>query len=359
MENETESRHSPRLQALRSYAVLDTPAEQAYDDIVALASLICGTPIALISLVDEDRQWFKARVGLDAMETPRGQAFCAHAIVNPEQVMEVQDASKDARFAANPLVTGEPGIRFYAGAPLLTPSGSALGTVCVIDRVPRVLTPVMEEALKALSRHVSALLALRHANIELELLAKAQWERQGQLERYQHKLEALNVELVHQSQTDSLTGLKNRRAFDSVLGVELSRSQRLAFPLALIMVDVDHFKLFNDDLGHVAGDDALRRVAQTLKVQARNYDHVARYGGEEFVLVLPETNVAEASVAAERIRSAIELTDSPQRPITVSVGVALSLAGDTPESLIKRADKAMYQAKGRGRNCVVVQNDTP
>lgn len=359
MENEAESKQSLRLQALRSYAVLDTPAEQAYDDIVVLASLICGTPIALISLVDEDRQWFKARVGVDAMETPRGQAFCAHAIVNPEQVMEVQDASKDARFAANPLVTGEPGIRFYAGAPLVTPSGSALGTVCVIDCVPRVLTPVMEGALKALSRQVTALLALRHANIELELLAKAQRERQSQLERYQQKLETLNVDLVHQSQTDALTGLKNRRAFDSVLGVEFSRAQRLASPLALIMVDVDHFKNFNDDLGHVAGDDALRRVAQTLKVQARNYDHVARYGGEEFVVVLPETSVAEATVAAERIRSAIAMMESPQRPITVSIGVALSLDGDMPESLIKRADKALYQAKGQGRNCVVVTQATP
>lgn len=359
MDSAIEPKQSPRLQALRSYAVLDTPAEQAYDDIVALASLICGTPIALISLVDEDRQWFKARVGLDPMETPRGQAFCAHAIVNPEQVMEVQDASKDARFAANPLVTGDPGIRFYAGAPLLTPSGSALGTVCVIDRVPRVLTPVMQEALKALSRQVSSLLALRHANIELELLAKAQWERQDQLERYQKQLESLNADLLRQSQTDALTGLNNRRAFDGLLGVELSRSQRLAKSLALIMVDVDHFKRFNDELGHVAGDEALRRVAQTLKVQARNYDCVARYGGEEFVLVLPETNVAEATVAAERIRSAIEHTDNPQRPITASVGVALSLDNDTPESLFRRADKAMYQAKGQGRNCVVVLSDPP
>lgn len=356
MESDNESTQSSRLQALRSYAVLDTPAEQAYEDIVALASLICGTPIALISLIDEDRQWFKARVGMDAMETPLGQAFCAHAIVNPEQVMEVQDASKDARFVDNPLVTGEPGIRFYAGAPLLTPSGSALGTVCVIDRVPRVLTPVMEEALRALSRQVSALLALRHANVELQLMANAQRERQAQLERYQQKLEALNADLAHQSQTDVLTGLKNRRAFDRLLSEELSRAQRGASSLALLMVDVDQFKPFNDELGHVAGDDALRRVAQTLQMQARNYDHVARYGGEEFVLVLPETNLTEATAAAERVRGAIEAMYSPQRSITVSVGVALSAQGDSPEQLIKRSDQALYQAKREGRNRIVVRD---
>ncbi len=356
MDSEAESTQSSRLQALRSYAVLDTPSEQAYDDIVALASLICGTPIALISLVDEDRQWFKARVGLEPMETPRGQAFCAHAILNPELVMEVQDASKDARFADNPLVMGEPHIRFYAGAPLLTPSGSALGTVCVIDRVPRVLTPVMEEALRALSRQVSTLLALRHANAELQLVTKAQWERQAQLERYQQKLESLNADLAHQSQTDALTGLKNRRAFDRLLGEELSRAQRGSSSLALLMVDVDHFKLFNDALGHVAGDDALRRVAQTLQLQARNYDQVARYGGEEFVLVLPATNLAEATAVAQRVRSAVETMYSPQRPVTVSVGVAMSAQGDSPEQLIKRADQSLYQAKSEGRNRVAVRD---
>lgn len=153
MDDTFNSVESLRLQALKSYVVLDTPAEQAYDDVVCLAALICGVPIALISLVDEDRQWFKAKVGVDVMETPRGRAFCAQAILDPEQITEVRDASLDSRFASHPLVTGDPNIRFYAGAPLLTPSGSALGTVCVMDRVPRTLTPAMADALKALSRH--------------------------------------------------------------------------------------------------------------------------------------------------------------------------------------------------------------
>ena len=118
-----------RMKVLADYNILDSLPEQAYDDFAKLASAICGTPIALVTLVDDDRQWFKANVGLDIDETPRSQAFCAHAIMDPASVMTVEDATTDQRFAANPLVTGDPGIRFYAGAPLVAPTGEALGTI--------------------------------------------------------------------------------------------------------------------------------------------------------------------------------------------------------------------------------------
>jgi len=159
-----------RLRALQSFEILDTPAERAYDDIVQLASFICKTPIALVSLVDEDRQWFKAKVGLNAAETPRGHAFCAHAIHDPQHVMEVPDAAKDARFELNPLVTGDPNIRFYAGAPLMTEDGDAIGTLCVIDREPRALTQAQSGALQILARLVMNQLDLhrRMAATELE-----------------------------------------------------------------------------------------------------------------------------------------------------------------------------------------------
>lgn len=350
MDRTTAAAEALRLEELRSFGVLDSAAEQAYDDVVKLASFICDTPIALISLIDEDRQWFKARVGMNAMETPRGIAFCAHAITEPHALMEVPDALDDSRFANNPLVTGEEGVRFYAGAPLLTPSGAALGTVCVIDRVPRKLTEAQAEALKALSRQVVQLLALRRANAELELLSRAHTLRQRELEETQRQLKGINEELSEQTLTDALTTLKNRRAFDRLLANEYARALRTRSPLALLMVDVDHFKAYNDQYGHLAGDQALQAVAAAIKSQARAYDHVARYGGEEFAVILPDTQVADTRAVAERIRLAVQNLQGLYRPVTVSVGAAMAEAKTDPVDLVSRADQALYQAKQNGRN---------
>jgi anti-sigma regulatory factor (Ser/Thr protein kinase) len=157
---------SARLAALRSYKILDTEPERAFDDLTRLASQICGTPIAAISLIDDRRQWFKSRVGLSIQEAARSVAFCAHAI-QQRSTMIVPDALGDARFRENPLVTDEPRVRFYAGAPLITPEGHALGTLCVVDRVPRTLTPDQMQSLEALRRQVEAQLELRRNLIEL------------------------------------------------------------------------------------------------------------------------------------------------------------------------------------------------
>ncbi|MDY6900066.1 MAG: ATP-binding protein [Cyanobacteriota bacterium] len=150
-----------RLQALIEYQVLDTQAEQAYDDLTAIAAHICNTPISLISLVDENRQWFKSKVGLEATETPRELAFCAHTILQPEKTLIVPNALEDERFADNPLVTSEPNIRFYAGAALVTPDGFPIGTLCTIDKKPRELSLEQIQTLQALSRQVVSQLELR------------------------------------------------------------------------------------------------------------------------------------------------------------------------------------------------------
>ena len=157
---------APRLEALREYRVLDTGAEQAYDDITKLAAHLCQVPIAMISLVDESRQWFKSKLGVNQRETPRDVAFCAHAILQTDPLI-VKDALKDARFADSPLVTRTPHIRFYAGFPLTSPEGFTLGTLCAIDRKPRQLSLEQKKAMQALSRQVIALLELRRVSARM------------------------------------------------------------------------------------------------------------------------------------------------------------------------------------------------
>jgi signal transduction histidine kinase len=149
-----------RLAALRAYEVLDTPRETDFDDIAELAAQLCGTPIAAVSLVDSDRQWFKARVGLDVCETAREGSFCTYAMRSTD-VLQIPDALADPRFATSPLVLGAPYVRFYAGAPLVSPDGHPLGSLCVIDREPRLLTPAQRQGLRTLARHVMGQLELR------------------------------------------------------------------------------------------------------------------------------------------------------------------------------------------------------
>ena len=173
-----------RLKALDSYDVLDTPAEAHFDDLVQVAAQICGKPMALISLVDARRQWFKAAKGLDATETPREIAFCAHAI-RQDGLFTVEDATLDARFAENPLVTGDPNLRFYSGAPLVTPEGFPVGTLCVLDTKPGQLTPEQRFALEALGRQVVAQLELRKALAEER---KAAALREFLIQELQHRV---------------------------------------------------------------------------------------------------------------------------------------------------------------------------
>ena len=163
----TTASETARLAALRRYRILDTEPERGFDDLALLASHICGTPIALITLVDEHRQWFKARVGISVAETSRAISFCTHAI-QQRDLFIVRDALEDERFRNNPQVSGEAHIRFYAGAPLVTPNGHALGTLCVVDRTPRTLTAEQLQALDALRRQVEAQLELRVNLMELE-----------------------------------------------------------------------------------------------------------------------------------------------------------------------------------------------
>lgn len=344
-----------RLRSLREYSVLDSLPEQAYDDLTKLASAICNTPIALITLLDEDRQWFKAEIGLGIPETPRSMAFCSHAIMTPDDVMVVEDAGRDERFASNPLVVGDPNIRFYAGAPLVTPTGEALGTICVIDREPRTLSEAQQEALRILSREVIVQLELRRSIATLEQTVLEQEQYVESMHEYQRDMERVRANLEVQTLTDALTGVHNRRSFDLALEEELQRALSHQQPCSLVLIDIDRFKEINDRFGHPAGDETLRSVAKLLRSALRSRDVLFRYGGDEFAAILPDTTVEGAVVIGERLRRTVQRASWPRRTVTLSVGIAGTDPNVTsPMDVLGAADQALLDAKANGRNRVSV-----
>ncbi|MFO1488192.1 MAG: GAF domain-containing protein [Verrucomicrobiota bacterium] len=192
--SEPSKKEIQRIKVLWDYDVLDTVPERVFDDLTELAAKICNAPIALISLIDEERQWFKAKVGISVQETSRDISFCSHAIQS-DGLFLVPNAAKDPRFAQNPLVTSDPKIRFYAGMPLVTPDGHALGTLCVIDKVPRQLRPEQEQALIILARHVMIQLEIRRHAKELAETRRTQDEMVRTLEQTREEVNRLRQEL--------------------------------------------------------------------------------------------------------------------------------------------------------------------
>lgn len=600
-----------RVEALLSLQILDTPAEFEFDELVRLASEICGTPISLVSLVDRDRQWFKASVGLATRETHRNLSFCTHAIQRPE-LFVIENATEDHRFVNNQLVTGDPGIRFYAGMPLQTPSGHAIGTLCVIDTKPRTLTEKQRESLAILARQVSIRLELRikqraleqalamneklvaHLNqqntqflsfmnngpfvsyikdssgryvfcndrlrqkfglkdnswagltdneifappiadefrahdlavlergtaVEMPEVSVAldgttthwrsfkfplrqpdgqvmlagmsidlteQLAKEAELKRIlQEKLDlardleatttlmrsfinhnpnvcffkseegqylsynsrfaelfgigptdwigktdhdvleaeqadsirARDIEILGQNEvvetvrhitnsqgdqvwhkslnfairtpdgrntlacvsiditreiereqslsqansslqllatTDALTGLANRRTFETHVATEFARAGRNHTPLSLIVLDIDNFKKRNDTLGHTAGDEALRIIGRVLRESLRATDLSARVGGEEFAILLPGTDLSHAILLARRIQTRLRQAKAGTMPLSASIGIVTDDGSATTwEGMVSQADQAMYMAKRSGKDRYVI-----
>lgn len=340
-----------RLHALRRYRILDTPPETAFDDLVAIAAAICGVPMGSVTLIDAERQWFKSKLGMDdAPETSRDTAFCAHAILTPEALTVVPDARLDARFRDNPVVTTPPGIRFYAGAPLLDPAGLPLGTLCVMDHRPRQLAPEQQAALAALSRQASRLLEFRRTSQELALQLQERAWYEEKLQVFTDALEARNAELAQQLHLDGLTGLANRRALIAALDDSLAGDA----PFCMALADIDHFKAINDTHGHGIGDEVLARVADSLRTAAGGRGLLARHGGEEFAWLLPGLELDAALPLCDALRAAV--ADMPAiLPATISIGVAQRQPGDDKASLMQRADLALYAAKHAGRNRVAAR----
>ncbi|NNM57825.1 sensor domain-containing diguanylate cyclase [Acidocella sp.] len=331
---------SIRLQALDAYEILDSEREKSYDDIARLAAFICGTPVALISFFDRDRQWVKARFSSSTFaqttpNLPRSQAFCDLTIAQPEPVIIVADILQDPRFAGAANIIAPAKLRFYAAVPLVAPTGAVLGSLSVLDRRSRTISPEQTSALQTLARQIMELLDMRRTVIGLS---------------------AANARLGQQSITDALTGIPNRRAYDQKLNEEVSRARRTGSPLSLLMVDIDMFKQYNDTFGHMAGDTALQSVARVLLTSLRPYDFLARYGGEEFAIILPATDLSDAILVAERVRALVSNSEFPHRKFTISIGVARLDLEAGLKAMVQTADNGLYRAKASGRNKVVVGN---
>lgn len=321
-----------RLRDLQSYQILDTPSEQEYDDITLLASQICGVPIALISLIDSERQWFKSKVGFEIEATSRDIAFCTYAVMpDSPRPFIVEDATKDERFADNPLVMENPHIRFYAGAPLVTSENHAIGTLCVIDREPRQLTDAQLAALQALARQLTMKLELRRMSVLLQ---------------------QSNEQLHNLSLTDDLTGLYNRRGFllHTEQQFKLFRSRRSDSRLWLLMADMDKLKLINDTFGHDEGSAAIVKTAEILRQTFRGADIIARLGGDEFAVLIINAVENSHRIIAERLQSNFDKYNADSGKtyeLAASVGiVAIKFDEATSiEETMKQADEAMYKHK--------------
>ena len=323
-----------RLAALREYQILDTDPEQAFDDLAELASAICGTPIALITLVDSDRQWFKARVGVQQGEVGRDISFCAHAILQPDLFI-IPDALQDERFAHNPLVLNEPKVRFYAGAPLFTSDGAhALGTLCVIDRVPRQLTDEQQHGLRLLARQAQAQLELRR---NLMRVKKLEAERN----QAEHELQMAFEREPELARIDLLTGLPNHRAFEEIAERERKRSQRFEVPMSVIAFDLENLGTVRQEQGNEVADGLLVSVANLLRNRVRHTDVLARTGDAEFIVLLPTTATEPAKQFANKIRELMqEGIEEHQWPLTFAISVVTHLKPpESNEALVRRADK--------------------
>lgn len=303
-----------RLETLESLNILDTFHEERFDRLTRMACKLFEVPIALVTLVDDRRQWFKSSIGLNVSETARDISFCGHAILSDE-VLVVSDAEMDVRFADNPLVISDPHIRFYAGCPIKALNGSRLGTLAIIDIKVRTLSKQDLHVLKDLASMVERELAF----IELATI-------------------------------DELTGLSNRRGFMTNARYIINLCDRQQISCSLIFIDLNGFKNINDKFGHAEGDRALVDFSNLIRGNFRNSDVLARLGGDEFVILLTDTSKASAEIAMNKFQNAIDeyyAEANYDYSISCSYGIVGSDSNQpiTIEKLLGDADSLMYEHK--------------
>lgn len=313
------ARELERLDALERYGLEDGYTDDALDRITRLVTTALGVRSSAISVIGKDTQWLMSTHGLTRCASPRCDSFCSHVVALDEHV-GVPDARRDIRFAGNPLVLGNPDIRYYLGVPLRATEGFVVGALCAVDDRPHEIQD-------------------RHVEILTDLAA----------------LVMDRIELHLAAAMDGLTGSLRHNAFLSEAGRDFQRAARSGQPVSCLMIDADHFKAVNDRFGHAKGDQVLAMIGSVCKSLCRAGDYTGRVGGEEFCVMLPGVLAEDALAIAERLREQIHAASlaAPGLPaVTVSIGVATIEPNDTAISdVMARADKALYAAKHAGRNC--------
>ncbi|MDO9004128.1 MAG: sensor domain-containing diguanylate cyclase [Aquabacterium sp.] len=314
------STETERLAAVRAHEILDTAPEAEFEALASLAAQVAGVPLAWVAFMGEDRLWCKSSVGLGDSEWHQGLSL--ETAGDAHEALVCEDLKGDARFEHHPWVAGEPGLRFYAGAPIRDAQGHALGTVAVGDVLPQAFTDGQKAALQDL------------ATLALAVLDGRQRARQ----------------LSHLAKTDHLTGVANRAQFDLALDVEMRHSMRAGEPFTVLCMDLDGFKEIVDGFGHAAGDAVLCEVSRRLNQQVRLGDVLARLGSDEFGVVMRHGAKDSAEVLAKRIvRSVCQPITLPTGD-TVGVGISVGIAAyndsvESVRSLLAQADQALYDAK--------------
>lgn len=327
-----------RVDSLRRLNLLDTPAEERFDRISRLARRVFDVPVVTIGLVDSTREWFKSAIGMPHEQVARRASFSALVVAEEAPVIAV-DTRKDPRFEANPLVTGEPYVRSYAGYPLRSKDGNTVGALGIYDFRPRELSDSDLSSLRDLA-------AIADSEISVSTLTPALRELMTQTKQ------------SGETRIDSLTRLWNRSAVLDIIDREILYAKEVQRPLSLVLVDIDHLKTVNDQFGTEKGDEVLVEVARRMRATLRPYDSIGRYGGEEFLILLPDADQQSAWSAAERVRADLaEAEILPGVRITVAVGIATgtretSRAGE----LVRHAERSLFEAKKSGGNRVYAGN---
>lgn len=327
-----------RIDSLYRLNLLETPAEERFDRVVRLAKRVFDVPIVTIGLVDSTREWFKSAHGMPHEQISRRASFAAHVVAEEREIV-TPDTRRNPRFESNPLVTGDPYVRFFAGYPLRSKDGGIVGAFSVYDFRPRQMAEEDLLTLRDLAAIIDAELAISRMTPALRELMR-QMKTSGE------------------ARIDSLTRLWNRAAVLEIVDREILYAREVERPFSILLIDIDRLRSINDTHGAGSGDEVLVEVSRRMRATLRPYDSIGRYGGEEFLIMLPDAERDAAWAAAERIRADIanaRMLDGAD--VTVTVGVATS-SGDPgrPADLVRQAERALFEAKKSGGNRVYVES---